>query len=112
MGLVANEEREEPEDKWWKLPPLQGPPPDERLLTAKPSQAMRGPAIDLSLKSELHEYENTALLKIEGAKNKDDGKFYVGKRAVYVYKCKNPTPCPTGGKSRLRSIWGKVTRVH
>lgn len=59
-----------------------------------------------------NQYENTALLKIEGCKNKDDGKFYVGKRAVYVYKCKNKTSVPTGGKSRLRVLWGKVTRIH
>lgn len=38
-----------------------------------------------------NQYENTALLKIEGCKNKDDGKFYVGKRAVYVYKVRHIT---------------------
>merc|ERR1712212_181612 len=59
-----------------------------------------------------NQYETCALLKIEGSKNKDNGAYYVGKRAVYVYKCKNLTSCPTGGKSKLRTIWGKVTRTH
>ena len=32
------------------------------------------------------QHETTALLRVEGAKNKDDGKYYVGKRCAYVYK--------------------------
>ncbi|XP_071530161.1 large ribosomal subunit protein eL33 [Panulirus ornatus] len=58
------------------------------------------------------QHENTALLKVEGSKNKTDGAFYIGKRCVYVYKSKNKTPCPNGGTSRQRLIWGKVTRIH
>jgi len=30
--------------------------------------------------------ENTALLKLEGAKDQNEAAFYIGKRAVYVYR--------------------------
>lgn len=31
---------------------------------------------------------------------------------MVTFQCKNKTPCPNGGKSKLRVIWGKVTRIH
>jgi ribosomal protein L35AE/L33A len=71
--------------------------------------------------------ENTALLKLEGVYNQDDAKFYLGKRAVYVYKAHKKIAKGGHEKTRVsflmkefliwfilqvRAIWGRITRVH
>lgn len=37
--------------------------------------------------------ENTSLLKVEGAKDQNEAKFYVGKRCVYVYRVRIMKNC-------------------
>ncbi|PWY98042.1 putative RPL33B-ribosomal protein L35a.e.c15 [Testicularia cyperi] len=50
---------------------------------------------------------HTSLIKIEGVEKTNDAKFYLGKRVAYVYK---------GAKevrgSKVRVIWGRITRPH
>jgi large subunit ribosomal protein L35Ae len=57
--------------------------------------------------------EHTSLIKLENVYNKEDARFYVGKKCVYMYKCPKKTKCPGRDKwTRVRAIWGKVTRPH
>jgi len=50
---------------------------------------------------------NTSLLQIEGVANKEDAQFYLGKRVAYVYRAKREI-----AGSKVRVIWGRVTRSH
>ena len=56
--------------------------------------------------------ENTSILKLENVHNKDDASWYVGKRCVYVYKAHNKTKIAGKAPSRVRTIWGRITRPH
>ena len=59
-----------------------------------------------------NQQENVSLLRLDGVNTNKEAAWYVGKRAVYVYKAKNLKLSPRGNKTKLRSIIGKVTRVH
>lgn len=60
-----------------------------------------------------NQHENTALLKVQGCKNAQDARWYVGKKAAFVYKAKRATCVPNKPiKKKIRVIWGKVTRPH
>jgi len=50
---------------------------------------------------------NTSLIQIEGVATKKDAQFYLGKRVAYVYKAKTEIQ-----GSKIRVIWGRVTRPH
>nr|CAG4643630.1 EOG090X0IZN [Ilyocryptus agilis] len=61
-----------------------------------------------------NQHENTSLLTIEGCNTKKDAWFYVGKKCAFVYKAKRlqASARDKSKKSKLRAIWGKVTRPH
>ncbi|KDQ06306.1 hypothetical protein BOTBODRAFT_181730 [Botryobasidium botryosum FD-172 SS1] len=50
---------------------------------------------------------NTSLIQIEGVSTKEDAQFYLGKRLAYVYRAKTEVR-----GSKIRVIWGRVTRAH
>jgi len=49
----------------------------------------------------------TSLLKLEGVDNTESAQWYCGKRVAYVYRAQRSVR-----GSKIRVIWGKVTRPH
>jgi len=63
-----------------------------------------------------HHYQRrgTNIVRIEGVTSAADTEFYHGKRIAFVYNAKVAKPCKGHheGTSKVRVIWGKVTRAH
>ncbi|KAF2669227.1 60S ribosomal protein L35Ae [Microthyrium microscopicum] len=50
---------------------------------------------------------NTSLIQIEGVDTIDGAKFYNGKKVAYVYRAQKEIR-----GTKIRVIWGKITRPH
>ncbi|CAZ84447.1 unnamed protein product [Tuber melanosporum] len=50
---------------------------------------------------------NTSLVKIEGVDSPQDASFYLGKKIAFVYRASREVR-----GSKIRVIWGKVSRPH
>jgi len=58
-------------------------------------------------RSRHHNHPKTSLIKIEGVDDTNAANFYLGKRIAYVYRGRKEIR-----GTKIRVIWGKVTRPH
>ncbi|KAK9467927.1 ribosomal protein L35A [Lipomyces arxii] len=52
-------------------------------------------------------HPGVSIVQIEGVSSTADAKFYFGKRVAYVYRAKKEIK-----GSKIRVIWGKISRAH
>ncbi|EGG08328.1 uncharacterized protein MELLADRAFT_71500 [Melampsora larici-populina 98AG31] len=52
-------------------------------------------------------HPTTSLIQLEGVATKQETGFYLGKKIAYVYRAQRAIK-----GSKIRIIWGKVTRPH
>eukprot|EP00484_Ammonia_sp_Unknown_P025567 CAMPEP_0197029790 /NCGR_PEP_ID=MMETSP1384-20130603/9167_1 /TAXON_ID=29189 /ORGANISM="Ammonia sp." /LENGTH=170 /DNA_ID=CAMNT_0042459027 /DNA_START=137 /DNA_END=649 /DNA_ORIENTATION=+ len=62
-------------------------------------------------RSRLNQHFNRSLIKIEDVKSKEDAKYYLGHKVLYIYRAVSKKD-PRTGKSVLRVIPGKITSTH
>jgi large subunit ribosomal protein L35Ae len=61
------------------------------------------------------QHPSTSLLQIDSVINATDAAFYCGKRVAYVYRTKSDKAAhktKTGKYTKVKCIWGKITRPH
>ncbi|KAK8167170.1 ribosomal protein L35Ae-domain-containing protein [Phyllosticta citribraziliensis] len=75
-------------------------------ITRQPSHADGGKHLSYQ-RGKRNTNPNTSLVKIEGVDNTQDATFYLGKRVAFVYRASKEVR-----GSKIRVIWGKVTRTH
>eukprot|EP00756_Hemistasia_phaeocysticola_P010140 Hpha_TRINITY_DN14996_c1_g15::TRINITY_DN14996_c1_g15_i1::g.144596::m.144596/K02917/RP-L35Ae, RPL35A; large subunit ribosomal protein L35Ae len=94
------------------------PAAQKKVAAKKFTSRLFQPAAMMGFKrSQRHQLNNTALLKIKDVKDRTDSSFYLGKRAAYVFKGKNKIGQVRSGqnpklKNRTRVIWGRISRNH
>lgn len=62
-------------------------------------------------RSRLNIHPNRALVKIEDVKSREDARYYLGHRVLYIYRAATKKD-PRTGKLQLRVIPGKITSPH
>mmetsp|Transcript_15605 Transcript_15605/g.14131 ORF Transcript_15605/g.14131 Transcript_15605/m.14131 type:complete len:114 (-) Transcript_15605:39-380(-) len=52
-------------------------------------------------------YHHTSLIKVDGVNENSASSFFAGKKVAYIYKADKVVK-----GSKLRVVWGKLTRTH